>query len=126
MGLLIKNTHVLGDDKAVRRDIYIDSENGRIAGVDRMPEGFAADEVIDGSHKVLMPGMVNAHTHAYMSVFRNYADDLPFAEWLFEKIDPLESKMTSEQAYWGNLLSIAEMISTGTISSTLPAMMRGT
>ena len=114
MGLLIKNTHVLGDDKAVRRDIYIDSENGCIAGVDRMPEGFAADEVIDGSHKVLMSGMVNAHTHAYMSVFRNYADDLPFAEWLFEKIDPLESKMTSEQAYWGNLLSIAEMIRTGT------------
>ena len=75
MGLLIKNIHVLGDDKAVRRDIYIDSENGCIAGVDRMPEGFAADEVIDGSHKVLMPGMVNAHTHAYMSVFRNYAHE---------------------------------------------------
>ena len=93
MGLTIKNIHVIGDDKTLRKDIYI--ENGRIAGVGRMPEGFAAEEVIDGSHKVLMPGMVNAHTHAYMSVFRNYADDLPFAEWLFEKIDPLESKMTA-------------------------------
>ena len=114
MGLLIKQTHVLGDDKSVRRDIYIDSKTGRIAGIDRMPEGFAAEEVIDGSHKMLMPGLVNAHTHAYMSVFRNYADDLPFAEWLFEKIDPLESRMTAEQAYWGNMLSICEMIRTGT------------
>ena len=112
MGLTIKNVHIIGDDKGIRKDIFI--EGGRIAGIGRMPEGFTADEVIDGSHKVLMPGMVNAHTHAYMSVFRNYADDLPFAEWLFEKIDPLESRMTSDQAYWGNMLSIAEMIRTGT------------
>ena len=112
MGLTIKNIHVIGDDKTLRKDIFI--ESGRIAGIGRMPEGFTAEEVIDGSHKVLMPGMVNAHTHAYMSVFRNYADDLPFAEWLFEKIDPLESKMTSEQAYWGNMLAFAEMIRTGT------------
>ena len=112
MGLTIKNIHVIGDDKTIRKDIYI--EDGRITGIGRMPEGFKADEVIDGSQKVLMPGMVNAHTHAYMSVFRNYADDLPFAEWLFEKIDPLESKMTAEQAYWGNMLAFAEMIRTGT------------
>ena len=112
MGLQIKNVHILGDEKNVRKDVFI--EGSRIAGVGRKPEGFTADEVIDGSHRLLMPGLVNAHTHAYMSVFRNYADDLPFAEWLFEKIDPLESKMTGEQAYWGNLLSISEMIRTGT------------
>lgn len=112
MGILIKNVHLLEDEKTVRRDIYI--EGSRIMGIDQMPENFVADETIDGSHRVMMPGLVNAHTHAYMSVFRNYADDLPFAEWLFEKISPLEDKMTSEQAYWGNMLSIAEMIHTGT------------
>ena len=112
MGILIKNVHLLEDEKNVRRDVYIDAS--RILGIDQMPENFAADEAIDGSHRVMMPGLVNAHTHAYMSVFRNYADDLPFAEWLFEKIDPLESKMTSGEAYWGNMLSIAEMLRTGT------------
>ena len=112
MGILIGNVHILGDEKNVRKDVYI--EGSRIAGIGRAPEGFAADTAIDGSHRVLMPGLVNAHTHAYMSVFRNYADDLPFAEWLFEKIDPLESRMTAEQAYWGNMLSAAEMIRTGT------------
>ncbi len=108
----IKNIQILQEEKGIRKDVFI--EGGRIAGIGQKPEGFSAEEVIDGSHKVLMPGLVNAHTHAYMSVFRNYADDLPFTEWLFEKIDPLESRMTSEQAYWGNMLSIAEMIRTGT------------
>ena len=112
MGILIKNVHLLEDEMNIRRDVYI--EGSRIIGIDQMPEGFAADETVDGTGKIMMPGMVNAHTHAYMSVFRNYADDLPFEEWLFGKIDPLESKMTSEQAYWGNLLSIMEMIRTGT------------
>lgn len=112
MGILIKEAQLLKDEKNIRKDVYI--ENGRITGIGRMPEGFTADETIDASHRVLMPGLVNAHTHAYMSVFRNYADDLPFEEWLFEKIDPLEGRMTPEDAYWGNLLSIAEMIRTGT------------
>ena len=98
MGILIKNVHLLEDEMNIRRDVYI--EGSRITGIDQMPEGFAADETVDGTGKIMMPGMVNAHTHAYMSVFRNYADDLPFEEWLFGKIDPLESKMTSEQAYW--------------------------
>ena len=81
MGIEITNVHILGEENHVRRDIYI--ENGRIAGIGRRPEGFVSDEKIDGSHKLIMPGLVNAHTHAYMSVFRNYADDLPFEEWLF-------------------------------------------
>ena len=112
MGIQIKNVHVYDDEKAVRKDVFI--EGNRITGTGKKPDGFIAEETIDGTHKILMPGLVNAHTHAYMSVFRNYADDLPFAEWLFEKISPLEDKMTAEQAYWGNLLSIAEMIRTGT------------
>ena len=112
MGIQIKNVHVYDDEKAVRKDVFI--EGNRITGTGKKPEGFTAEEIVDGTHKILMPGLVNAHTHAYMSVFRNYADDLPFAEWLFEKISPLEDKMTAEQAYWGNLLSIAEMIRTGT------------
>ncbi|MDO4477438.1 MAG: amidohydrolase [Lachnospiraceae bacterium] len=112
MGILIKNVQLLQDEIGVRRDVYI--EGSKIAAIDKMPEDFVTDETIDGSHRLMMPGMVNAHTHAYMSVFRNYADDLPFEEWLFGKIDPLESKMTAEQAYWGNLLSMMEMIRTGT------------
>ncbi len=112
MDILLKNVHLPDEDFSVRRDICI--RDGRIAGIGRAPEGFRPQETVDGSRRTVMPGLVNAHTHAYMSVFRNYADDLPFAEWLFGKITPLEDRMTPEQAYWGNLLSIMEMIRTGT------------
>ncbi len=112
MSILIRNVRLLEDTQGARKNVYI--EGSRIAGIDREPQGFSPDVILDGSHKLCMPGLVNAHTHAYMSVFRNYADDLPFEEWLFEKIDPLEQQMTLEQSYWGNMLSIAEMIRTGT------------
>ena len=111
MNILIKNV-CLPEAGEGRHDLYI--REGRIAGLDRAPEGFAPGTVIDGSHKICMPGLVNAHTHAYMSVFRNFADDLPFEQWLFEKIAPLEDALTPEQSYWGNMLSIMEMIRTGT------------
>ena len=73
-----------------------------------------ADRVIDGRGKLVMPGLINCHTHAYMSVFRNYADDLSFSDWLFGKIMPAENRLTPEDAYWCNLLSCIEMIRTGT------------
>ena len=75
---------------------------------------FAADHVIDGRGKLVMPGLINCHTHSYMSVFRNYADDLSFSDWLFGKIMPAEDRLTPEDAYWCNLLSCIEMIRTGT------------
>lgn len=112
MGTLIRNIHLFNEENSIRRDVYI--EGARIAGIGQMPEGFAEDLIIDGTDRLLMPGLINCHTHAYMSVFRNYADDLPFDEWLFKKIMPLEDRLTAEQAYWGNILSISEMIRTGT------------
>ncbi|MGI6020667.1 MAG: amidohydrolase [Lachnospiraceae bacterium] len=112
MNILIKNVHIQGEPGNVRKDIYI--AGNRIAGIGSCPEDFRAETVIDGSKKTIMPGLANAHTHAYMSVFRNYADDIPFAEWLFEKINPIEDQLTPEEGYWGNMLSFAEMIRTGT------------
>ncbi|MDO4619196.1 MAG: amidohydrolase [Lachnospiraceae bacterium] len=112
MGILIKNAHILGTPENERADVYI-TEN-RITGINKEPRSFLADEVIDASHKTLMPGLVNCHTHAYMSLMRNYADDVPFAEWLFDKIVPVEDSLSSEDGYWGNMLSIIEMIRTGT------------
>ncbi|MBE5995957.1 MAG: amidohydrolase [Lachnospiraceae bacterium] len=112
MGICIKNAHLLYDDRKTRKDVYI--EGNTIAGIGRSPEGFRADTVIDASHKTLMPGLINAHTHVYMSLFRNFADDVPFQTWLFERILPIEDYLTAEQCYWGDMLNFAEMIRTGT------------
>ncbi|KAB2954434.1 amidohydrolase [Heliorestis acidaminivorans] len=70
-------------------------------------------EIIDGQDKVVIPGLVNAHTHAAMTLFRGYADDLPLMEWLNDAIWPAEKKLTDEHVYWGTMLAIAEMLKGG-------------
>lgn len=70
--------------------------------------------VLEAAEKVVIPGLVNAHTHAAMSLFRGYAEDLPLDRWLRDRIWPVEGRLTPEDVYWGTLLAIAEMILSGT------------
>jgi 5-methylthioadenosine/S-adenosylhomocysteine deaminase len=72
------------------------------------------DRVIDGKNKLALPGFINAHTHVAMVPFRNYANDLPLEEWLFNKLFPMEDKLTADDIYWASQMGIAEMLSTGT------------
>ena len=94
--------------------VYI--SDGVIASVSIAPEGFKPDKTIFGAGKMLIPGLVNAHTHAAMTILRNCADDLLFDDWLFGRIMPLEDKMTGDDIYWGTTLAIMEMLRTGTTS----------
>ncbi len=118
MGILVKD--VLGifpgkgeeEFSTYKTDVYI--EGDRIAGIGSQPDGFKADVTIDGTDKLITPGLINAHTHSYMAFMRNCADDLSFMDWLFGRIDPIEQKMTDEDAYWGASLAILEMIKSGT------------
>ncbi len=112
MTYLLKNVHLLEAPEGERTDVLIrGSRIDAIAPQLAAPEGA---EVLDASGKTLMPGLINCHTHAYMSLMRNYADDVPFSTWLFERITPIEDSLTNEDAYWGNLLSIMEMLRSGT------------
>lgn len=115
MNILIKNASILtmNDCSEVLKNASIAVENDVIKYVGEVPEDFKADKVIDGTRKVVMPGLINAHTHMAMSLFRNYADDLPLWEWLSEKIWPIEDKLTKEDVYWGTMLSIIESIKSG-------------
>ena len=101
-------------------------EQGAVAigGDSILAVGKAADllaaypgaEVIAEPHGLIMPGLVNVHTHAAMSLFRGLADDLPLMQWLQEYIFPLEATLTGELVYQGTLLSLCEMIKSGTTS----------
>ena len=71
------------------------------------------DELIDGSGCLLLPGFVNAHTHAAMTLFRGAADDMPLDPWLRERIWPVEARLTEDDIYWGTMLGIAEMLRAG-------------
>lgn len=115
MKILIKNASVItvnnNDEFFSEKSVAI--EDDRIKYIGEIPENFNADIVIDGKGKLLMPGLINAHTHMAMSLLRNYADDLPLWEWLSEKIWPIEDKLTAEDTYWGSMLSIVESIKSG-------------
>ena len=67
-------------------------------------------------HGLIMPGLVNVHTHAAMSLFRGLADDLPLMRWLNDYIFPVEATLSAEMVQVGTLLSLCEMIRSGTTS----------
>jgi 5-methylthioadenosine/S-adenosylhomocysteine deaminase len=73
-----------------------------------------ADRTIDGKGHVVMPGLVNTHTHAAMVLLRGYGDDMLLHEWLSDRIWPVEAKLTPDDVYWGTRLACLEMIRTGT------------
>ena len=112
MSILLKTVEL--DGRVV--DIYI--EKNIIKYI--VPEGHAseisnkADIVIDGRNKAVIPGLMNMHTHAAMTLFRGYGDDMPLMRWLEEKIWPNEAKLTYDDVYWGAKLACVEMIRSGT------------
>lgn len=84
---------------------YIGRENGELIN---------AKKVIDAQNGIIMPGLINGHTHAAMTLFRGLADDLPLMEWLNNYIFPAESRINSDFVFTGTLLACAEMILSGT------------
>ena len=105
MSVLIKRAMLNGREES----IYI--EGNRIASTG---ENVEADEVIDARGMIVLPGLVNTHTHAAMTLLRGYGDDMPLHKWLQERIWPAEAKLTGEMVYWGTRLAIIEMIRSGT------------
>ena len=115
MKTVLKNGTILTMETAqpelVHGDIGIDGDT--IAFIGQRPAGFQADREIDAAGAIVMPGLVNPHTHIAMSLMRHYADDLPFWTWLFERIIPVEDKLTDEHVYNGSMLSLVELIRSG-------------
>ena len=107
MSLLIKGALLEGAEK----DVYVEGNRIGQIGTDLHVQ---ADQVIDGRRKALIPGFVNAHTHAAMTLFRGFGDDMPLMPWLEQKIWPNEAKLTREDMYWGTKLACLEMIKSGT------------
>ena len=93
------------------RTASVTVEGDRIAEIGRPRE---ADVTIDGRGKALLPGFVNTHTHAAMTLFRGYADDMDLQRWLSTKIWPAEARLTPEAVYWGTKLACLEMLRSGT------------
>lgn len=110
MKILIKNGYVVSMTSDIKKtDILI--EDDRIKKIGIINED--ADKVIDATNKAVMPGLINAHTHVAMSVFRGYNDELELMNWL-QEMWKVEDKMKKEDVYYASMISEIEMIKSGT------------
>lgn len=117
MKILVKNVDVVTCDEknSVVKNGYVGIKDGYIDFIKNTEVvEFVPDRVIDGKNKILMPGLINGHTHSGMTLLRNFANDLNLEDWLFNNIFIAEGKMTPEDVYWGTMLGILEMIRSGT------------
>jgi len=119
--ILIKNCTILplaGNAPVLVDNGFITVKDNAISGLGPMadlPDSTMAKKTIDGTCLLAMPGLVNTHTHAPMSLFRGMADDLPLMTWLNEHIFPAEARSVNpEMVYWCSRLGAAEMILAGT------------
>ncbi len=116
---LIKNATVITmddtrDEQYEKLDIVISNDTIKELTNDYKGE---YDKLIDATNKVVMPGLINCHTHLGMSVFRATNDSLTLDKWLQEKIWPIEDKLTDDDIYYTTMLSCIEMIKSGTTTS---------
>ena len=106
-----KNTVIEDGAVAIAGDTIIEL-GAREALISKYPD---AEQLVQ-PHGLVMPGLINSHTHAAMACFRGLADDLPLMTWLTEYIFPVEAKLNGEMVYHSSMLSMAEMIKSGTTS----------
>ncbi len=109
MSLAVVGARLNGETVGLR------TEGGRIAELGPEVEARRGDELIDARGRRLVPGLVNGHTHAAMTLFRGQGDDRSLMEWLKEVVWPVEARLTDDDVYWGTRLACAEMIRTGTV-----------
>ncbi|MFB6111650.1 MAG: amidohydrolase [Halobacteriaceae archaeon] len=113
--LCVAGGRVLHPDQTITRaDVWIDVDAGEISHVGPPESGPTADETLDAAGGLVMPGLVNAHTHAAMTLLRGYADDKPLKDWLREDIWPVEAVLEPADIRAGTELALLEMIRSGT------------
>jgi len=122
MQILIKNIDEIytGKNGKTIKNGYLIIDEHKISKIGNMHDfqrdKFNFDRVINGEGKIALPGFINTHTHAAMTLLRGYADDMPLDSWLKDKIWPFEASLNKNDIYWGTMLAIIEMLQTGTTS----------
>lgn len=116
MATLFKDVYIADGSREKAERVHLLVSKGRISEIiDAGKTPPSADKIISGRGKMaVIPGFVNAHTHAAMTLLRGLGEEAPLMEWLKTKIWPVEDKLTPEYIYWGTLSAMLEMLSTGT------------
>lgn len=115
MKTLIKNCNLISmseNREKYEENIDILIENNKIKKIDKNINE-ECEKVINADEKIVMPGLINTHSHISMSIFRETVDGLKTQDWLTQKIWPMEDKLTNKDIYYATMLSCIEMIETG-------------
>lgn len=118
--MLFSNIGLIDEEFNYIEDMYVGTEDDRITYVDVIEptEAVKYGDVYDGRGKILMPAFYNAHGHSPMSLMRGYGENLPLQQWLEQKIFPFEDHLYSKGVFWSTLLSMAESIRFGIVSTS--------
>lgn len=105
------------DCSVFRGEVWTDGGRIAYAGAPRAGELPEFEREIDLNGDLVLPGFKNAHAHSAMTFLRSYADDLPLQSWLFDKVFPLEARLTPEAVYAFTRLAVLEYLSGGITAS---------
>ena len=105
------------DCSVFRGEVWTDGGRIAYAGAPRAGELPEFEREIDLNGDLVLPGFKNAHAHSTMTFLRSYADDLPLQSWLFDKVFPLEARLTPEAVYAFTRLAVLEYLSGGITAS---------
>lgn len=116
--MLFKNISIINENLEIQNNMYVGVEGDKIDYIGtQKPQKDYGDEY-DSNRKLLSAGFVNLHTHSPMTLLRGYAENLPLQSWLNDRVFPFEDRLNCDRAYYGTMLSIAEMLACGTTSFT--------
>ena len=116
--MLFKNISIITPNLEIQNNMFVGIEGDKIdyVGIEKPQKNYG--EEYDGNKKLLSAGFVNLHTHSPMTLLRGYAENLPLDRWLNDRVFPFEDRLNCDRAYYGTMLSIAEMLACGTTSFT--------
>ncbi len=116
MDILIKNTYLISISEKrekIEKNVDILISGDKIKKIGRNIKSTGKEKIIDATNKIVMPGLINTHSHIAMSIFRETVDGYNMQQWLEEKIWPMEEKLMPKDIYYATYLSAIEMVRSG-------------
>ena len=117
--ILIKNALILNPNNFENKKQSLLIKGNLIAEIADEIDEAGVEKIIDADGKILLPGLINTHTHLSMTLFRGLADDLSLDSWLNDHIWPMEANLNGDYCYIGALLGAIEMIKSGTTTTCI-------
>lgn len=116
--MLFKNITILDEDLNVQENCFVETKGDIITYIGKKRPEESSGEEYEGKGRLLMSGFYNAHGHSPMSLMRGYGENMALQDWLNKKIFPFEDMLDGEAVYWGTMLSMAESMKFGIVSTS--------